>query len=314
MSVNTYNSTTGVLTRVAGNGGGSFIYPHIYITAETGSTVTITDGTATITAIETSEGLFEAEVIDLKTYTITATLNGSTLTQTLDVDTVKKYSVDFESSVSVTLTIYSAKEDTISYTDIDGDTQIITFDTDATSKQVSIEIEASGSSITFTSGVAKDPSDLTADYSKTVTITSNTTEVYLMPDNALYWWGYEDSNLEDCLTANGWSVNTYTMSAPTHNTNDITAVTTSNALKGVGTKNPVSMSKATFIATGTTYVSPAYTVQGITSNKNINSLTPYVYGDSTTIKKYEISQSGTYNIAFYASTGRAGKLHAMFYE
>ena len=99
MSVNTYNSTTGVLTRVAGNGGGSFIYPHISITAETGSTVTITDGTATITAIETSEGLFEAEVIDLKTYTITATLNGETLTQTLDVDTVKKYSVDMGSTI-----------------------------------------------------------------------------------------------------------------------------------------------------------------------------------------------------------------------
>ena len=99
MSVNTYNSTTGVLTRVAGNGGGSFIYPHISITAETGSTVTITDGTATITAIETSEGLFEADVIDLKTYTIIATLDGATLTQTLDVDTVKKYSVDMGSNV-----------------------------------------------------------------------------------------------------------------------------------------------------------------------------------------------------------------------
>lgn len=94
MSVNTYNSTTGVLTRVAGNGGGSFIYPHIYITAETGSTVTITDGTATITAIETSEGLFEADVVNLNTYIITASLDGEEISQTLDVDAVKKYTVN----------------------------------------------------------------------------------------------------------------------------------------------------------------------------------------------------------------------------
>ena len=59
--------------------------------------------------------------------------------------------------------------------------------------------------ITLYSSTAKNPSDLTADYSKTVYVTEYTTQIYLMPDNALYWYGYESSDLEDCTSANGWS-------------------------------------------------------------------------------------------------------------
>ena len=43
--------------------------------------------------------------------------------------------------------------------------------------------------ITLYSSTAKNPSDLTADYSKTVYVTEYTTQIYLMPDNALYWYG-----------------------------------------------------------------------------------------------------------------------------
>lgn len=183
--------------------GGSGYVPHVVVVTDTGSTVTITKGQTTYTATETSTGVFEADITsvnDYGTYTITGSLNGVTTTTTLDIDTVKVYEVDLSPRISVTLTIYSAKEDTISYVDIDGATQTITFASGESSKQVTIEIEASGSSITFTSGVAKDPSDLTADYSKTVTITSNTTEVYLMPDGALYWWGYEKSEFSGQFT------------------------------------------------------------------------------------------------------------------
>ena len=53
--------------------------------------------------------------------------------------------------------------------------------------------------VTLYSSVAKNPEDLTADYSKTITITKTqygcTTEVYLMPDTVktLYWWGNENN-------------------------------------------------------------------------------------------------------------------------
>lgn len=63
----------------------------------------------------------------------------------------------------------------------------------------------SAGTYTFGSTVAKDPSDLTADYTKTIRITPNTKEIVLRPDNSLYWWGYESVGLQDVNTTNGWS-------------------------------------------------------------------------------------------------------------
>lgn len=107
---------------------------------------------------------------------------------------------------------------------------------------------------TFYSSVAKDPSNLTNDFSKSIRITKSqwggTTELYLMPStiNTLYWWGYEDSNLEDCTSANGWVVSYSYVSlsigtAPTHNTNSIRISTTTSTISGVGTKNTISATK-----------------------------------------------------------------------
>lgn len=73
---------------------------------------------------------------------------------------------------------------------------------------------------TFYSTVAKNPSDLTADYSKTIRICPNTKEIVVRPDNSLYWWGY-NGDMEDCTSANGWTYSGLTLSAPTHNTNSV---------------------------------------------------------------------------------------------
>lgn len=85
---------------------------------------------------------------------------------------------------------------------------------------------------TLYSTVAKDPNNLSDEYHKALTITPNTTELYLMPAGALYWYGY-NSNIEVVTESNGW---TYTSSLSgkhaTFNTNDIYLDTSADSLIG----------------------------------------------------------------------------------
>ncbi len=72
---------------------GTGMKPHIIITSDAGSTVTLTLGGTTVTAEETSAGTFEADVASYGTWTIDSELNGDTATTTLVVDVVKIYTV-----------------------------------------------------------------------------------------------------------------------------------------------------------------------------------------------------------------------------
>jgi hypothetical protein len=186
-----------------------------------GTTITCTDGVTTLTQTCPSASPYEVvfELPNGGDWTISGVVSGQTVSTGVNIPT----SASLIATVQQTVTIYSAKEDTISYTDIDGATQTITFASGETSKQVTITINLSGSSITFTSSVAKNPNNLSQDYSKTFTITTSTTDIYLMPDavKTLYWWGYESDNLEDVTTANGWTSSMYTLNAPTYNKNNI---------------------------------------------------------------------------------------------
>ena len=224
-------------------------------------------------------------------------------------------SVSLAARSTVTLTIYSAKEDTISYTDIDGDTQTITFDTDATSKQVSIEIEASGSSITFTSGVAKDPSNLSNDYSKTVTITSNTTEVYLMPDNALYWWGYKDSDIDSLSTANGWSISigAYEFVNPTFNSNNIQVTGSAGKVQGVGNKTALSITKIHSIANQTSSDTSYGLYVLVAGNKTITGGNTLNFNTPNTMQYKSANITGSY-VSAHRIDARSGYFYALWYE
>ena len=161
-----------------------------------GTTITCTDGVTTLTQTCPSASPYEVvfEIPNGGDWTISGVVGGQTVSTGVNIPT----SAELIATVQQTVTIYSAKEDTISYTDIDGATQTIKFASGATSKQVQITINPNGSSITFTSSVAKNPNNLSQDYSKTFTITPSTTELYLMPDTlkTLYWWGYESDNLK----------------------------------------------------------------------------------------------------------------------
>lgn len=186
-----------------------------------GTTITCTDGVTTLTQTCPSASPYEVvfEIPNGGDWTISGVVGGHTVSTGVNIPT----SAELIATIQQTVTIYSAKEDTVTYTDIYGDTQTEVFASGESSKQITIDIDVSGSSITFTSGVAKDPTNLSNAYSKTVTISGNTTSIYLMPDNAGYWYGYIDNNLvEELSTTNGWSFYTIGFTAPIYNTNNLT--------------------------------------------------------------------------------------------
>ena len=82
------------------SGGGMF--PHLIVISETGSTVTATKGSTTITARETSTDHFECDLVTPNpqdtygTWVIHAILNGDDAQANLVVDAVKVYTVDDE--------------------------------------------------------------------------------------------------------------------------------------------------------------------------------------------------------------------------
>lgn len=283
-----------------------------------GTTITCTDGVTTLTKTCPSASPYEVvfEIPNGGDWTISGVVGGHTVSTGVNIPT----SASLIATVQQTVTIHSAKEDTISYTDIDGATQTITFASGATSKQVQITIEPNGSSITFTSSVAKNPDNLSQDYSKTFTITTSTTEIYLMPDavKTLYWWGYESSELEDMNTANGWTASGITYVVPTRNTHDIYLnVSSVNQLTGVGTKTAISPTTIKAVAQGVSALSNIYGQICQVTTKT-NSASNVVNIDSSSLKKYDF-QGSSNNYAFIAGWRApsglvSSKISAFWYE
>ena len=79
--------------------------PHIIINSVASATVTLSKGGTTITATETSSGVYECNVEEYGTYTITLSSGGQSTTKTLDIDTVKVYETSiymFAATITVT--------------------------------------------------------------------------------------------------------------------------------------------------------------------------------------------------------------------
>lgn len=174
-------------------------------------TITCSNGSKTYTATTTSSGSTTFKVNDEGTWTITC--NGISTT----VNVVLSYTAQL--AVTKTITVHGAVGATISFTDLVG------------SKTVTLDSNGEGSvsityipedTITFTdTNVAKDFNNLSNVYTKDVELDANTTEVYVMPDNALYWWGFL-KNCEACIGSNGWSARSVApLYPPTFNTNSV---------------------------------------------------------------------------------------------
>lgn len=213
-------------------------------------TVTISGQQTSLNVSSSATGIATASESS-GTVTITGVSSG-----TATISVYAEESANYAQSATITInatvtlaqavTIYSAASDTVSFTDASG-SKTVTTDSSGVGT-ASVLIQGSSQSITFTSSVAKNPSDLSADYSKTVNITSSTTAVYVMPDNVLYWYGYESNDLEDATAANGWAYNSNNMQTPTHQTNSILCnVVGTNIAKMIGSKNAISGNAANII-------------------------------------------------------------------
>ncbi len=248
-------------------------------------------------------------------WTVSGVYSGQTYSTSATITSLSTaVSANLQTTVSQSVTIYGAKEDIISYTDIFGNTQTIAFSSGATSKTVNISIMPGGSSLTFTSAVSKNPSNLSQGYSKTVNVTTSTSTIYLMPNNCLYWWGYESSNLEDISTANGWSYSGYTFTTPTRNTNKITLNAAAVKLSGIASSVVAASGTVVHaIVQGVTGSGGTYgAVAGYKKNFSTYDITDVT---STSIQKVSTTMTTSDKYISVASSNvRASDCYALWYE
>lgn len=145
-------------------------------------TITCSNGIDTYTQTTTSSGVTEFEVDAEGSWTITC----DGISKTVDV----VFNYDVAMTVTKNITVYSAANDTLSFTDASGSKTVTT---DSSGVGIVAISFASGNTVTFTSTVAKNPNNTAQPYSKQVTLDENTTEVYIMPDGAWYWYGFTRS-------------------------------------------------------------------------------------------------------------------------
>ena len=158
------------------------------------------------------------------------------------------YGVQFYAKTVQTNIIHSAANDTIYM--MDNGSQVPLCTTNSDGDGILDFTQFTDGTYTLYSSVAKDPTNLSNDYSKSIRITKTsygcTTEAYLVPDTIkmLYWYGIKDSNLEDCTSENGWTpYSGMQWVLSTYNTNNVTLPGGTNKVNGIGTKNAVSASK-----------------------------------------------------------------------
>ena len=270
-----------------------------------GRAITISKGGATVgTTAFDSSGRATYKVHESGTYTISSTDSGGrTYSQTVNVTAQQGYNVSL-GTITRTVTLYSAANDTVIFTDATG-TKTATTNSSGVASNVSITV-VPGASVTFTSSVAKNPDNLSAAYTKTVTINDSTTQVNLMPSGALYWYGWKSSNLENLTTANGWS--NYVNGTVAYNTQSVSL----GSQAGIGNKNAVSVTKTHAICS-TTILSAniGVTVRLGTVKDGNSSYT--AQNVANTIQHITKSGSGSYAFA-NSVDGRTGTIYALWYE
>lgn len=291
----------------------SHFHADITVTYPTGATVSCSKSGETTMYATGSPYTFT--VHSSGTWTITGVLNGVTITENVTISTSgQTESVYFQNTIEVDL--YSAASDTVSFTDETGSK---TATTDSTGKSEGVSITYSrfkNNAIQFTSSVAKNPSDLTADYTKLIYLDANTTEVKVMPEDSLYWYGYESSDLEDLSTANGWSGTSYTLVSPTHNTNYI-ALSSSNAqICGVGTKTIKNANSVKAIYKGETKPGSIYGELAANSSKTLSgySETNLTSGNITYASKDLSALSNVFYWADAYGASMSNKIYALWHK
>lgn len=167
---------------------------HLNITYDTdfiGETITVTNGTETHTFIGDATLNKVVNCQNLGEWTVSCGEYEASAT----VIYYGKYNIDLYASVAIN--VYSAPNDTVFYYPNNDTTQnpIVVCTTDATGQGRGAS-PVSSNGIVFYSTVAKDTTNATTNYSKNIIITPSTTEISVMPDKALYWYGIEKTTFE----------------------------------------------------------------------------------------------------------------------
>lgn len=105
-------------------------------------------------------------------------------------------------TLELNVTFYSASGETIKYKRQNSDELILLGKADNTGKGNGTIICKDGETITFSGDIAKDEANNT--YSKSIILTKDTTEIYVMPDGkVIYWYGYGSDKMTGNNETNG---------------------------------------------------------------------------------------------------------------
>jgi len=284
-----------------------------------GVSLTCTDGVTTITKTAPISGNTMAFYPpNTGTWTISGVYSGVTYSSgSITVSSLSTaVSATIQTLASITVTIYGAKQDTITFTDAAGVAHTVTFAAGATSKSETLKVNPTGTtSITFTSSVAKNPSNLSQNFSKTVSLTTSSTTVEVYPvsmSKVFYWYGfYNESILNDVSDANGWTTTGVQFIAPTRNTHNLTmAQTPSGAhVSGVASKNTISGTLKT-IARATSGSGGEY---GARSAKTVASPNPSASLNNASDTLVTVNITSAYGI-IWSFTTNANIMSALWYE
>ena len=217
-----------------------------------------------------------------------------------------------------TITVYSAASDTVTFTDLTGSKTVTT----DSSGQGSVSITfISGMIITFTSGVAKSPDNLSAFYKRAIELTDDTTAVYVMPDDVCYWWGYKSSEYEVVSTSNGWTEGSGKLDAPTETTNyvfcEATGSTGGKEFCAIAFKTAQTAVKFKTIKEGmSSGGSEVYGTDYACPSKNLGDISPIGRLTSAAISflEYDVSSLGSMYFASGTVNGRSCKVYALWLE
>ena len=218
-------------------------------------TMTCSNGIKTYTKTTTSSGSTEFNVSDEGTWTITCNGISRTVYVTLNYSTAM--------AITKTVTVYGAAGATISFTDAVG-SKTVTLDNSGQGS-ASITFIPPSQSITFTdTNVAKNPDNLSQNYSRIINLTESLNSIYVMPDGALYWYGWNP----------GWH---------TGDTSDVTFTNNTNSqlMTGTGTFSYV---WRLMDVTNASKITTIITACGAYSALYLNNTQPSGGWDSLTIK------------------------------
>lgn len=213
--------------------------------------------------------------------------------------------------------VWSAADDTILATP-QGGGSAITITTNNDGYGTIAKSSLPNGTYTFTSSKAKDPDNLNNDYSdSSVVISNGIIEVALMPDNALYWYGYESADLEDMISTNGWTRTNFVGVSPTRNINSMSFNTSGNT-NGVARKNKTSLNNVYVIAQGVTAMSNVYGFLSVFTQKTEygNNIIGYQDVTSSAIAKTTYSLGSTTNgyPSIFKNQTQSMNLFAFWYE